>query len=624
MATSGTAEVPVKIKEHHLKCDICQERFDKPKMLDCIHSFCLKCLKRLIDSQDPQAAKMKCPFCRRETKLGKNGAEDLPTNITLSALVEEVTIQEQLQQGQGSEIKCQSCEERYEAVLFCVDCAIFLCKDCLKVHERLPGTKSHQTYTLAQLQSGEIAYKSKLREEPKCEKHAGQNLSVYCYTCNKSVCVTCSFIEHQQHFSTEVSEAFDNCQREVVDLAAKAEKKRRELTEAKENTVQSRKKLDTMFEATNKKISQKADKEVARIREMEQKLKQEAKKIYQDRVKAFETAEDANKTELKVAEKTLHEIHQILAQEMENQVLHLKQIILENLKDLMEKEPEIVPDEFQFIDFHEGDKNSLGRVVLGGKWRLQTDIKQDLATDVSSVAVFTNEEIVTVNSKHKCLVTFSSTSNPLSPFISQMLQIPDVKDPCQVAVNRLDHLIVLDGLAVKTFSREYQLLHWFEPGIDSDSQPTCLAVDEDNLIAVGYKAKGEISLHNPDGTLIRRLPAPMIEDQLVACDKRFQYINTNEGKLISTDYPGNTMFTVDTDSPRIVCSDIHGNIFVAEGDYSILEMSGSGNIHQYTLEGMRTGCVVKQCTLCPHGMSFTPDGDLVVGGQHSLQIYRRV
>ncbi|XP_022086171.1 E3 ubiquitin-protein ligase TRIM33-like [Acanthaster planci] len=635
MATGGTAEVLGKIGERHLECSICFNRFTEPKLLNCIHSFCMHCLKNLRDIQDTGQVKIKCPLCRRYTELGRSGVEDLPTIITLSALVEEFAIQEQLLQGQGSEIKCQSCEEKNQASLFCTQCAQFLCQDCQKVHGRLAGTKFHKTYTMAQLQSGEIAYKSKLREEPTCNKHPDQNLNIYCNTCQQLICTTCSVLKHQKHSCADITEAFDKCKQEIEGLMAKAEKKKKELNKAKEDTAESRKKLDTMFEATNKKISQKADKkvakEVASIREMEQKLKQETKEIYQDRVKTMETVEDIIDTELTVAKQELDEMNKLLAEEIKTEILHLKQKFMHSLRELTEQQPQRVPEKLHFIDFQEYSETekSLGRLILKDEWRLDREMVLPTKHGITSITVFSNNEIATVDIERnpdfpKRLVIYSPTSNPESPFISQMLQIPDITDPCQVAVNRLDHLIVLDGLAVKTFSREYQLLHQFQPGIDSESKPTCLAVDEDNLIAVGHKYEEQISLCNPDGTLIRKLSAPMIEDQLTVSNKQLMYINNTESKLISKDYEGETVLCVETDTPRTVCCDIYGNIYVAKGKYTPPEMSGSGAIYRFDTEDKIMKCVKKKCTLCPVGMVFTPTGDLVVGGRGPLQIYHRI
>ncbi|XP_038059413.1 E3 ubiquitin-protein ligase TRIM33-like [Patiria miniata] len=622
MAAGGTAEVLGKIGERHLECSICFNRFTEPKFLDCLHTFCLKCLKHIMNSKDPDVVIIKCPMCRRETTLESSGVEDLPTNFSLSALVEEFAVHEQFLEGQGSEIKCQSCDEQNQATTFCVNCSQFLCQDCHNAHERLGITKSHKTYTMAQFQTGEISYKSRLREEPKCGKHPDMNLNIYCNTCEQLLCTTCSVLKHQKHSFDDLTDAFDKCKQEIAELKAKAEDKKTALSNAKKNMANSRTQLDSMFEATNKKISQKADKEVAKIRETEQKLKHEAKEIYQDKIKTFETTEDNYDAELAIAEQTLDKMNQLLAQQIKTEILHLKRKFVRHLKEMTEKHPAVVPGNICFIDFQECDEDSLGRLLLKNEWKLARETKLDELYDVSrinSVAVFSNNEIVAVDSAHKQLITYSPPSDPHSPFTSQMPEIPDLRDPDQVAVNRWDQLIVLDGLIVKTFSREYQLLHQFQPGLDSDSKPTCLAVDDNSVIAVGYEAEGEISLHKPDGCLTKKISAPGIADQLVISNKHLIYTACLKGKMVSMDYNGDVIFKIDTDSPMSLCCDKQGDIYVGEDLHSL---PSAANIHVYSPNGKHMDCLIKQCTY-PLGMAFTPAGDLVLGGWGSLQIYQR-
>ncbi|XP_038059606.1 E3 ubiquitin-protein ligase TRIM33-like [Patiria miniata] len=628
MATGGTAEVLEKISERHLQCSICYNRFTEPKLLDCIHTFCLNCLQHLRRNQDPNVMKIKCPLCRRETILGRKRVEDLPANLTLSALVEEFTIQEQLLKGQGSEIRCQSCDAEYAAISFCMECPHFLCQNCKRTHERLPATKFHKTVTMDQLRSGEVAYKSKLREEPKCDKHADQNINVYCNTCEQLVCTTCSVLKHEKHSRSDISEAFEECKQEISDRITVAEQKKTALRDEKECMVKSHKKLDSMFESTNKKISQKADKEVARIREMEKKLKKEAKEIYKDRVKTFETAENNNNKKLKEVEQILDEVNQLMAQEIQNEILGLKPKLLQNLKKLKKKQPENVPDELHCIDFHEGDEKTLGRLILKDEWRL----KKHIAYRTDSVAIF-SDEIVTVNKSSNELMSHISSSSRQSPVTSQTLNMPELRDPDQVAVNRLDQLIVLDGPVIKTFSRKYKLLHQFQPGRGSNSKPTCLAVDDNNQIAVGYQAKQEISLHKPDGTLLKKLPAPGISDQLAISNQHLVYIKPTEDKLAALDYNGNIAFEVDVKSPKSVCCDSQGNIYIIVSTHprrSILPAFGlyQQHIEIFSPDGQNMGYLPVSNTddlpRYPGSMAFTPSGDLVIGTCDTLQIFQQV
>ena len=190
-----------------------------------------------------------------------------------------------------------------------------------------------------------------------------------------------------------------------------------------------------------------------------------------------------------------------------------------------------------------------------------------------------------------------------------------------------DQLIVLDSPAVKIFNKKYQLLHQFTPRRGSHCK-SCLAVDDNNLIAVGYQDKEEISLHDPDGSLIRTLPAPGIGNYLTICKQRLIYTDDQSNKLVSVDYNGDIIFSVDIISDRMsafdydptgVCCDRDGSIYVAASDW----LTASDEIWRFSPDGKYIECVIKDCSK-PRGITFTPGGDLIVAARQSVQIYHRV
>ena len=63
-----------------LECPICLDKFSKPKILPCSHTFCLECIK-----PDENTGEITCAICRNVTKLPKSG---LLSNIQISDLLE--------------------------------------------------------------------------------------------------------------------------------------------------------------------------------------------------------------------------------------------------------------------------------------------------------------------------------------------------------------------------------------------------------------------------------------------------------------------------------------------------------------------------------------------------------
>ncbi|XP_052457625.1 E3 ubiquitin-protein ligase RNF182-like [Carassius gibelio] len=64
-----------------LECKICYQRFNahsrKPKILDCLHRVCARCLHKILDMGDGSTS-ISCPFCRHETQISEYEVAGLP------------------------------------------------------------------------------------------------------------------------------------------------------------------------------------------------------------------------------------------------------------------------------------------------------------------------------------------------------------------------------------------------------------------------------------------------------------------------------------------------------------------------------------------------------------------
>ncbi|KAJ2945142.1 hypothetical protein O0L34_g9202 [Tuta absoluta] len=65
-----------------LECSVCLERLDtSSRVLPCQHTFCLKCLKVIVESHK----ELRCPECR---VLVAAKVEELPPNVLLMRILE--------------------------------------------------------------------------------------------------------------------------------------------------------------------------------------------------------------------------------------------------------------------------------------------------------------------------------------------------------------------------------------------------------------------------------------------------------------------------------------------------------------------------------------------------------
>ncbi|XP_033627820.1 E3 ubiquitin-protein ligase TRIM71-like [Asterias rubens] len=638
-----------KISKDHLECPICTNRFINPTMLDCLHSFCFTCLKEL-HQQDPNNSILLCPLCRKKTTLEDNKVDSLPKDFKLNALVEEFTVQEQLIEGHGSEVKCQACKRDHTAVSRCIDCEHFICHECQQAHQHMAILESHKIYSLAQLQSGVVTYRSKIREYiPKCGKHSDQTLNIYCNTCQKLECTTCTILDHanQTHDPIGIPEALDKCKQEVAELVAKAEKCKADIKTAMEQASESRKKLESSYAETKMKISQKAAKERAKITEEEQQLKQEAESVYKDRVQTFETAEATNTKEVTQVEHKLDEVNQFMTQASSHEILDFKLKLKNNLDELIKIQGEIVSDRLSFLEFEEGER-SVGRLVLEDeqqakaeaqakehetihtkqKWKLKESFSLFGFTQCQTerfVTAFSDNEIVVLDIDHDALCALKpqvAANTSQSTHCPQRLKLKGLSEPSALTVGNNDHLYVIDNLEVKVFNRKYMPLYQFQLMVRNFS-PSRLAVDENNLIAVGYSEGRKISLYNPDGSLIRTFSTPVQVDYLTLYKERIIYSSRGDlTHLHSVDYKGGKVFSVDINQSEDswgICCDKDGSIFVAQYNRT----TQNNRICQYSPDGKYIGCVIEDCGDA-YDITFTPSGNLVVAAMTSVHIFQVV
>uniref|UniRef100_A0A2K5ICK3 Tripartite motif-containing protein 3 n=1 Tax=Colobus angolensis palliatus TaxID=336983 RepID=A0A2K5ICK3_COLAP len=68
-----------------LVCSICLDRYQCPKVLPCLHTFCERCLQNYIPAQ---SLTLSCPVCRQTSILPEQGVSALQNNFFISSLME--------------------------------------------------------------------------------------------------------------------------------------------------------------------------------------------------------------------------------------------------------------------------------------------------------------------------------------------------------------------------------------------------------------------------------------------------------------------------------------------------------------------------------------------------------
>ncbi|XP_020629863.1 E3 ubiquitin-protein ligase TRIM56-like, partial [Orbicella faveolata] len=175
-----------------VSCSVCMITFTDPKMLPCLHSFCLHCLEGILRTSGRHDI-ITCPECRRESRVpGSGNLKDLPTNFRINSLLDVLAIQACSTTG----VKCGNCDKKSSQSLYCFQCCAFWCDDCITGHNIIRANKDHRVLALKDFQDQDI--EDVLKRPAFCGKpgHEKKELEFFCKTCEEPVCYSCAATIH--------------------------------------------------------------------------------------------------------------------------------------------------------------------------------------------------------------------------------------------------------------------------------------------------------------------------------------------------------------------------------------------------------------------------------------------
>ena len=161
------AEIPIEKLDEQLNCSICLDTYTDPKILQCFHVYCQKCLVKLVFRNQQGQLSLSCPICRHVTPVPPNGTRGLQSAFHINRLLE--TIEE---------------------------------------HKKASDTT--------------IASVRVMASKPKslcCPNH-DRRVELYCETCEELICCKCTLKggEHQDHDYKDIDESFQRYKEEVTPL----------------------------------------------------------------------------------------------------------------------------------------------------------------------------------------------------------------------------------------------------------------------------------------------------------------------------------------------------------------------------------------------------------------------
>ena len=152
-------------------CEVCLENMlDKdPRLLWCHHSFCMKCLKKIMKN-----GTILCPTCRASTRVSNNDIQSLKINFMLKKFKDHLD-----KMHSRKTVLCQFCLSE-NATLKCQECSQVICEECSEKHKTMKTFKDHKIYKL-------------------CDKHKDGMITHVCIKCVRPACAKCVMTEHFDH-----------------------------------------------------------------------------------------------------------------------------------------------------------------------------------------------------------------------------------------------------------------------------------------------------------------------------------------------------------------------------------------------------------------------------------------
>ena len=213
------------------ECSICFEHYNdedkSPRLLSCGHSFCSRCLERLLRGNT-----IDCPKCRNPVAV-PSGVHGLLKNFALLDMVNETAPKQHAENtGHTGTHECEACDEKHPATFFCLDCEENMCMTSAQIHKRSKLSRDHRVLTFKELKANpQLASVSVL-----CPEHNDQ-FRFFDENCGHVICRDCYALNHNGHKCVLVAEAASKYRREMEALVHKASCQAKKINAARGQVV---------------------------------------------------------------------------------------------------------------------------------------------------------------------------------------------------------------------------------------------------------------------------------------------------------------------------------------------------------------------------------------------------
>ena len=257
--------------DKELTCAICLSRYNNPKLLPCLHSYCKGCLEDLAKKSRGEKKHITCPQCQEIHELPENDIDSFKTYFTINNLLELLRIHEVTAgNSEAAVILCESGldedDDPQPAFARCLTCSHYLCKSCLTIHQRQKITKGHDVITLTEIQQAEKKRGIRsLQKKQYCEEHEDEVVKLFCNACKKTICRDCALVKHKEHDFNLVRELRPEVQELLEKLMTAVQAKEAEFVSHKMYAENLRKLSESALATCTKEVGEVYEKLIAQL-----------------------------------------------------------------------------------------------------------------------------------------------------------------------------------------------------------------------------------------------------------------------------------------------------------------------------------------------------------------------
>ena len=270
-------------------CPNCNGPFTDPKMLQCFHVYCKKCLDRMVVHDTERKCSITCPMCLHTTSLNApDGVNDLVTASHISRRNEMQQILKKMNEPQN--IACEKCSwRRRTAECFCRQCSKFMCPHCSDAHKDWPELQHHVIFTIDEAKNNIGLLHSDKQQN--CLKH-DKKLKLYCDTCGELICQHCTVQMHKDHNYGVITDTIESHKKELMDSITPVKKQLNRVNPNMSRLIQAQRNNRELSKTLKGEIHSMFDELRTFLDETEVQLTADVDVIMKQEIESLETKRD--------------------------------------------------------------------------------------------------------------------------------------------------------------------------------------------------------------------------------------------------------------------------------------------------------------------------------------------